>query len=103
MDNALPYARHSFRAYFIRMHGPESGLTVRMLLVEAANERTVYEGIGSWAQCVCWIVQLSGWIVPREMLSLVRKRVEQKQLAAINVMLNDVRDIESAGLSRVDG
>jgi hypothetical protein len=102
MDDSLPDARLSFHAYFIRLHGPESDLTVRVLLVETVKGQTIYEGFGSWSQCERWIGQLTGWITPRDLLPVLRKRLEQKQLATISVVLASVQDIESAGLSRVD-
>jgi hypothetical protein len=102
MDDALPDARIAFRAYLIRLHGPESGPTIRVLLVEASKARSIYEGFGSWPQCERWIGQLTGWITPRDVLADLHKRLEQKQLATINVVRTSVQDIESAGLSRVD-
>jgi hypothetical protein len=102
MGNVLPDTRFSFRAYFIRMHGPECDFTVRMLLVETTRGKTIYEGIGSWLQCERWIAQISGWIIPVEKLVLVRKCIEQKRLAAIDVVRISVEDIESVGLIRVD-
>jgi hypothetical protein len=102
MDKALPDARLSFHAYFIRLHGPESGPTIRVLLVETSKARSIYEGFGSWPQCELWIGQLTGWIIPRKVLAVLRKRLEQKQLATINVVRASVEDIKSVGFSRVD-
>jgi phage major head subunit gpT-like protein len=102
MDDALPDARLSFCAYFIRLHGPESGPIIRVLLVETSKAKSIYEGFGSWPQCEHWIGQLTGWIIPRDLLAVLRKRLEQKQLATINVVRTSVEDIESVGLSRVD-
>jgi hypothetical protein len=102
MNNDPPDARIAFRAYLIRLHGPESGPTIRVLLVEASKARSIYEGFGSWPQCERWIGQLTGWIIPRDVLADLRKRLDQKQLATINVVRTSVEDIESVGLSRVD-
>jgi hypothetical protein len=102
MDDVLPDTRLSFRAYFIRLHGPESGPTIRVLLVETSKVRSIYEGFGSWPQCERWIGQLTGWIIQRDVLADLRKRLEQKQLATINVVRTSVDIIESVGLSRVD-
>ena len=100
MDNDLPGARLSFRIYFIRLCGPESDLTVRVLLVDTARAQTIYEGIGSWPQCERWIGQLTGWITPRNVLADIRKRLDQKQLATINKVRASIHDIESIGLQR---
>jgi hypothetical protein len=102
MDDALLDKRPSFCAYFIRMHGPESDFTVRMLLVETTGGKTIFEGIGSWLQCERWIAQISGWIIPMKKLVLVRKRIEQKRLAAITAVRSSVESVESVGLTRVD-
>ena len=79
MNSALPDDQLSFRAYFIRIHGPEIDPTVRMLLVETSVAQPIYEGFGSLSQCEQWMVQLTGWIIP----SALRKRIEQKRMATI--------------------
>lgn len=100
MDNDPPDAQLSFCVYFIPLHGPESNLTVRVLLVENAKAQTIYEGFGSWSQCECWIGQLTNWIIPRDVLADLRKRLEQKRLATIDKVLVSAHDIESTGLQR---
>jgi len=97
MDNDSPDVRLSFRVYFIRQHGPESDLTVRVLLVETARAQKIYEGFGSWSQCECWIGQLTDWIITRDVLAALRKRLEQKRLVTINLVWVSVHDIESIG------
>jgi hypothetical protein len=98
MDSALPDAPLSFRAYFIRIHGPEIDPTVRMLLVETLVAQPIYEGFGSLSQCEQWIVQLTGWIIP----SVLRKRIEQKRMATMKGLHVSRREIESIGLQRLD-
>jgi hypothetical protein len=100
MDNDPPDARLSFHVYFIRLHGPENDLTVRVLFVETAGAQTIYEGFGSWSQCEFWIGQLTEWIIPRDVLAGLRKRLEQKRLATINKVRVSVHDIESIGFQR---
>jgi hypothetical protein len=58
MDSALPDTTLSFRAYFIRTHGPEIDPTVRVLLVEISEAQPIYEGFGSLSQC--------GQLLPRK-------------------------------------
>jgi hypothetical protein len=100
MDKALLDARLSFHVYFIRLHGPESDPTIRVLLVETSKARSIYEGFGPWSQCELWIGQLTGWMISRDVLAVLRKRLEQKRLAAIKRVLVSVHDIESIGLQR---
>ena len=102
MDSALPDARVSFRVYFIRVNGPESDPMVRMLLVETSKAQSIYEGFGSLSQCERWIVQLTGWIIPKDVLSVLRKRIEQKRMATIKGVQVSRREIESIGLQRSD-
>jgi len=102
MDSALLDAPISFRAYFIRLHGPEIDPTVRVLLVETLQAQPIYEGFGSLSQCERWIVQLTGWIIPKDVLLVLRKRIEQKQMATINGVKVSRREIESIGLQRSD-
>ena len=102
MDSALPDARLSFRAYIIRLHGPENDPTVRVLLVETSKAQAIYEGFGSLSQCERWIVQLTGWIIPKDVLSVLRKRIEQKRMATIKGVRASLREIELIGLHRSD-
>jgi hypothetical protein len=102
MDSALPDTTLSFRAYFIRIHGPEIDPTVRVLLVEISEAQPIYEGFGSLSQCERWIVQLTGWIIPKDVLSVLRKRIEQKRMATIKGVQVSRREIESIGLQRLD-
>jgi hypothetical protein len=98
MDSALPDARLSFRAYFIRIHGPESDPTVRVLFVETSTAKSIYEGFGSLSQCERWIVQLTGWIITRDVLAVLRKRLKQRRMATIKGVQVSRREIESIGL-----
>jgi len=102
MDSALSDARLSFRVYFIRMNGPESDPMVRMLLVETSVAQPIYEGFGSLSQCEQWIVQLTSWIIPRDVLSVLRKRLKQRQMATIKGVRASLREIELIGLHRSD-
>jgi len=102
MDSALPDARLSFRAYIIRLHGPENDPTVRVLLVETSKAQSIYEGFGSLSQCERWIVQLTGWNIPREVLSILRKRLRQRRMSTIKGVQVSRREIESIGLQRLD-
>jgi hypothetical protein len=98
MDSALSDARLSLRVYFISMNGPESDPLVRMLLVETSKAQSIYEGFGSLSQCKQWFVQLTGWIIPRDVLSVLRKRLKQRQMATIKGVRVSRREIESIGL-----
>lgn len=102
MDSALPDVRLSFCAYFIRIHGPESDPTVRVLLVETSKAQSIYEGFGSLSQCELWVGQLTYWIIPKDVVSVLRKRIEQKRMATINGFKISRREIESIGLQRLD-
>jgi hypothetical protein len=102
MDSDLLDAPLSFRAYFIRLHGPEIHPTVRVLLVETSQAQPIYEGFGSLPECERWIVQLTGWIISKDALPVLRKRIEQKRMATINGFKISRREIESIGLQRLD-
>jgi hypothetical protein len=102
MDSALLDAQLSFRAYFIRLHGPEIDPTVRVLFVETSKSQPIYEGFGSLSQCELWVGQLTYWIIPKDVLSILRKRIEQKRMATINGFKISRREIESIGLQRLD-
>ena len=102
MDSALPDALLSFCVYFIRIHGPEIDPTVRVLLVETSKAQPIYGGLGSLSQCERWIFQLTGWIIPKDVLSVLRKRIEQKRMATMKGLHVSRREIESIGLQRLD-
>jgi hypothetical protein len=92
-----------FRVYLIRMHGSENAPTLRLILVEAANTHAVYEGFGSWPECVRWISRLSNMDVFRDDLAAVRRLLDQKRLVTIKSEVRaSVDAIESLGLHRVD-
>jgi hypothetical protein len=98
LDLGLHDTPLSFRAYFIRIYGPEIDPIVRMLLVETSVAQPIYEGFGSLPECERWIVQLTGWIIPKDVMSDLRKRIEQKRMATINGVQVSRREIESIGL-----
>jgi len=88
--------------HFIRMHGPESDPTVRVLLVETTRARAVFEGFGSWSQCKLWVMQISEFAISANQLAAIHKRLELKRLATINEVRASLRDLDSVGLRRAD-
>jgi hypothetical protein len=102
MSTATPVVRQSFRVHVMRLHGPEQELTVRILIVETLHGHPIYEGYGSWPQCEHWMAQLSGWLIRRDELIQVRKRVEQDRMATIKQIKTSLCEMESLGLLRVD-
>ena len=102
MTEALSLGKLPFRVHFILIVEPNGGSTVRMLLVEIANPRTIYEGFGTWSQFNRWMAQLLGIGVPANELAVARKLLKQKQLASIKEVQVSLSDIEALGLSRAD-
>jgi hypothetical protein len=102
MNNTLPLVTLSFRAYFMRIHGPAINPTVRVLLVEATGAQIIYERSGSWSQCERWMAKLTNCVIAREDLAVVRKRLEQKRLASINEVRTSQHDLDSVGFRRAD-
>ena len=94
--------RLSFRAYFIRLLGPESEPTVRVLLVESTAAQAIYEVSGSWPQCKRWITLISECPILADQLAAIHTRLELKRLAAIQEMRASLRDLNAAGFRRVD-
>jgi hypothetical protein len=103
MSKALPAAAFPFRVHLIRIHGNKDNPTLRVLLVEATNAQAVYEGFGSWSECMRWISQLSNITILRSELAIVRKLLDQERMVT---MKNEVRasgdELESLGLHRAD-
>ncbi len=102
MSEAPSTIRQSFRMHFIRMHGPESDPTVRVLLVETTKAGAVFEGFGSWSQCKLWILQISEFAVSGRQLVAIHKLLELKRLATIQEVLASPFDLDSLGLQRTD-
>jgi hypothetical protein len=103
MTEALSLGKLPFRVYFIFIDEPNSGSSVRMLLVASTNPQTIYEGFGTWSQFRRWVALLLGIGIPASELAAARKLLKQKQLATIKKAQLSLSDIESLGLSRVDG
>jgi hypothetical protein len=102
MSTTTSAVRLSFRVYVMRLHGPEHELTARILIVETLHGRPIYEGSGSWFQCEHWMAELSGWLIRRDELIDIRKRVEQDRMATITQIRASLYEMESLGLLRVD-
>ena len=102
MNEALPTTRQSFRMHFIRMHGPESDPTVRVLLVETTRAGAVFEGFGTWSQCKLWVMRISEFAISGNQLAAIHKCLELKRLATIDDVRASLRDIDSVGLRRAD-
>lgn len=103
MDNDLPTVRYSFRAHFMRVIGPECDPTVRVLLVETADAKAVYEAFGTWLQCRRWITQISECAIFGDQLAVVQKCLQLNRLATIKNLRASVADLESTGFRRADG
>jgi len=102
IEKNLLTIRHSFRAYFIRLDGSECDPTIRVILVESADARAVYEAFGTWLQCRRWITQVSECAIFGDQLNVVRKRLELNCLATIKTVRASVVDLEFAGFRRAD-
>jgi len=102
MNGDLQVNRLSFRIHFIRVNGPESDPTVRLLLVETSKAETIYWGSGTWSDCRRWIIQLSKCAIFGDRLAAVEKRLELNRLATIEAIEISVCDLESVGFSRAD-
>jgi hypothetical protein len=90
----------SFRVHLIRIYGSESHPTMRFILVETKSARTIYEGFGTWEQCLHWLTQLSGWAIPIDELVAIEKRLMLKQLATIQEVKASLADLDRVGLLR---
>ena len=102
MDTTTLNTRLSFRAHFIRMHGPESDPLIRVLLVEANTSERVYEQIGTWKQCRCWVAHISGYAILPDQLVAVQKRLDMNRLATIGEFEASPDEIDAAGFCRAD-
>ena len=102
MNNVHPAIRLLFRVHFIRMNGPESNPTVRVLLVETAGAHSIYEGFGSWAQCRRWVAQITESAIFGDEMAAVEKRLEMKRMATIKEVHVSLYDLESVGFHRAD-
>jgi len=102
MNDALPTDRLSFRVHFMRIKGPESDPTVRVLLVETTKAQAVYEGSGTWSECRRWVTQISECAIFGDQFVAVEKRLELNRLATIEEMQVSLYDLESVGFHRAD-
>jgi len=103
MTEALPHFRLSFRVHFIRMSGHEMDPTVRVILVETTESKTIYEGFGTWRQCKGWIVRVSGCVILADQFAAVHKCLKLNRLATIHEVQASVDDLESVGFRRTGG
>jgi hypothetical protein len=101
MDSAVPDARLSFRVYIIRLHGPENDPMVRVLLVETSKTKSIYE-VRIVVAMRAMGRSTHSWIIPRNVLSVLRKRRKQRRMATIKGERVSRREIESIGLQRLD-
>jgi hypothetical protein len=103
MSKALPLDTLLFRVHLIRVHGSQSNPTLRLILVESKSAQPVYEGFGSWMQCMRWIGELSGTGIRGDELAPVRRLLDKQRLVT---MKDEVRAsmnaLEALGLNRVD-
>ena len=100
INTSPPTIRNSFRAFFIRMKGPGSGLAVRVILIETAGTESIYEGFGTWRQFRRRIVQISGCVILWEQFAVVQKRLELNRMATIDEVQASFHDLESVGFRR---
>ena len=93
----------AFRAHLIRVDGPRSSPNLRLILAEAASARMVYEGFGSWLECMRWIGALTRIGISGDELALIRQQLDQKRLATMkDEVLASPDELESLGLHRAD-
>jgi hypothetical protein len=102
MNDTTPTNRPLFRVHFIRVSGPESDPTVRVLLVEKTGKQTTYETFGTWSQCWRCVNQISECAIFGDQLAAVEKRLDLKRLATINEVQVSLGRLESAGFRRAD-
>jgi len=100
--NSRPSEGQPFRVVFIRMSGPLRDPTVRVLVVETAGARAVYEGMEPWSKCKDWMKQLRGITNPKDKLAEVCKTFKRMQFATIQEAQASLKDLESLGLRRAD-
>jgi hypothetical protein len=98
MNDTPTTNRLSFRVHFVRLNGPESHPTVRVLLVETTEAHTIYEGSGTWR----WLIQISEFAIFGDQLAAIEKRLELKRLATIEQISASICDLESIGFLRAD-
>ena len=102
MNEALPNIRLSFRARFIRMNAHERDPTVRVILVERTESKTIYEAFGTWRQCKRWIARVSGCVILADQFVAVQKCIELNRLATIHEVQASMDDLESVGFRRAN-
>jgi hypothetical protein len=102
MSDGLQTDRLSFRVHFMRIKGPESDPTVRVLLVETIKARTIYEGFGTWLQCRRWVTRISECAILGDQFATVEKRLELNRWAMIEGLWASPYDLESVGFHRAD-
>lgn len=101
MTEALPHFRLSFRAHFIRMNAHHWDLTVRVILVETTESKTIYERFGTWRQCKVWIAQVSGYVILADQFAAAQRSLKMNRLATIHEVQASVDDLELIGFQRV--
>jgi len=102
MNDSPQTNRLTFRVHFVRINGPESDPTVRVLLVETTKARTIYEGFGTWLQCRRWVTRISECAILGDQFATVEKRLELNRLATIEEIQVSPHDLESVGFHRAD-
>jgi hypothetical protein len=103
MNERLPAEVLPFHMQLFRLHGPRKNPTMRVLLIEAQDGQTVYEGFASWSECKGWIKQLSSADISTNQLAALRNLLGRNRLAAIKEVWVSLHDLESLGLHRADG
>ncbi len=103
MSKALPVTTLPFRVHLIRVHGQQSIPSLRVILVEAKSAKAVYEGFGSWPECMGWIRELSSFGISGDELINVQKLLDQERLVTMKDEVRASLDtLESLGFHRVD-
>jgi hypothetical protein len=92
----------SFSAILIRIRKHSGKPTVRLMLVETAKTRAVYERFGTWGQCERWLASFMSSSVAKNKLVGVQKHLGRKNLAIIVSVMVSRCQLECLGFPRAD-
>jgi hypothetical protein len=82
------------------MNAQDRDPTVRVILVETTELRTIYESFGTWRECKRWITLVSGCVIHPDQFAAAQKRLKLNRLATINEVEASVNDLELVGFRR---
>ena len=102
IKNSVPKVQATFSIHLIAISGAKRRPKVRMLFVEASGADVVYEGQGSWSQCMRWIQRLTIMNASKPDLVAAKKDFSRSHFATLSEVRVPFLELESMGLQRVD-